>query len=194
MSNPATSARPLLDDRLLDRLVDGELDGPQRAHLLAAIDAEPGGWRRCAMAFLEAQAWEGALRNPQSHGAVASIGMTQPPRRLRLPAPLPLTGIAAAVLVAFVTGFLARGTPGPGPSAGGTTPVSPLALAPTEPAANVAVPSPPTIPDYVRRQLERQGYEVQGGHKMVPVALGDGRQMTLPVETYKYRFVGQRLH
>ena len=194
MSNAATSAQPILDDRLLDRLVDGELDGPQRAQLLAAIDAEPGAWRRCAMAFLEAQAWEGALRNRQGHLAAAADGRIQPPRRLRLPAPLRLTGIAAAVLVAFVTGFLARSTPGPDPSAGGTAPVSSLALAPTEPAANVAVPSPPTIPDYVRRQLERQGYEVQGDRKVVSVALKDGRQMTLPVETYKYRFVGQRLH
>lgn len=40
----------------VDRLVDGELSGEQYRRLLATLDDEPGGWRRCALAFLEAQA------------------------------------------------------------------------------------------------------------------------------------------
>ena len=186
----SSSAPPTVDDRLLDRLVDDELDGPQRAELLAALDAEAGGWRRCAVAFLEAQAWERALRNTQTDRTVPA---TQLPR-LRLPVPLRFTGIAAAVLVAFLTGFVARGTSTPDRETHVTAPASPLALAPADPANQSAATLPPTIPDYVRRQLEREGYEVQGDRKVVSVALRDGRQMTLPVETYKYRFVGQRLH
>lgn len=48
--NPSTS-----DERLFDLLVDGELSEPQRRRLLASLDDTPDGWRRCALAFLEAQ-------------------------------------------------------------------------------------------------------------------------------------------
>lgn len=47
-----------LDDSPFDRLVDGELDERQRRELLATLDDEPGGWRRCALAFLESQCWK----------------------------------------------------------------------------------------------------------------------------------------
>jgi hypothetical protein len=40
-----------------DRLVDGELSEEERRRLLTSLDKEPGGWRRCALAFLEAQCW-----------------------------------------------------------------------------------------------------------------------------------------
>jgi hypothetical protein len=43
--------------RWLDRLVDGELNHDQQRQLLVALEAEPEGWRRCALAFVEAQAW-----------------------------------------------------------------------------------------------------------------------------------------
>ena len=49
------------DARVLDRLVDGELSQAERRALLAALDDEPGGWRRCALAFLEAQSWRWQL-------------------------------------------------------------------------------------------------------------------------------------
>ncbi len=45
------------EQRVLDRLVDGELGPIERRELLAALDGEPGAWRRCALAFLEAQTW-----------------------------------------------------------------------------------------------------------------------------------------
>jgi len=44
------------DDVRFDRLVDGELTDAQRRELLSRLDDEPGGWRQCALAFLEAQA------------------------------------------------------------------------------------------------------------------------------------------
>ncbi len=50
------------DERILDRLVDDELTEEDRKTLLAALDDEPGSWRRCALAFLEAQTWRGVLR------------------------------------------------------------------------------------------------------------------------------------
>ena len=43
------------EQRVLDRLVDGEIGQFERRQLLAALDDEPGAWRRCALAFLESQ-------------------------------------------------------------------------------------------------------------------------------------------
>jgi hypothetical protein len=45
------------DDRLLERLVDGELNDAEYRALLAELEHRPDGWRRCALAFLEDQAW-----------------------------------------------------------------------------------------------------------------------------------------
>lgn len=50
------------DDALFDRLVDGELSADERRALLASLDDRADGWRRCALAFLEAQAWRGEMR------------------------------------------------------------------------------------------------------------------------------------
>ncbi len=44
------------DDRRFDRLVDGELSEAERREMLLRLDDQPGAWRRCALAFLEAQA------------------------------------------------------------------------------------------------------------------------------------------
>jgi hypothetical protein len=98
--------------RVLDRLVDGELGQAERRDLLAALDDEPGGWRSCALAFLEAQTWrwqlsrlaaEQSLRKAES--VVASAGEQQHSRSAR-------TGgwwsvclaVAACLLVAFGLG------------------------------------------------------------------------------------------
>src|SRR5262245_66209563 len=52
---------PLNEDILIDRLVDGELTGDERRQLLESFDKHPEGWRRCALAFLEAQSWREEL-------------------------------------------------------------------------------------------------------------------------------------
>jgi hypothetical protein len=51
-----------ISDAELDRLVDGELSRERYRELLANLDADPDGWKRCAIAFLESQAWRGELR------------------------------------------------------------------------------------------------------------------------------------
>jgi hypothetical protein len=50
-----------VDCEKLDRLVDDELPEAERAELLTELDSVPGGWRRCAMTFLEAQSWHKEL-------------------------------------------------------------------------------------------------------------------------------------
>jgi hypothetical protein len=43
------------DQARFERLADGELNDTERRALLAGLDDVPDGWRRCALAFLEAQ-------------------------------------------------------------------------------------------------------------------------------------------
>jgi hypothetical protein len=96
--------------RVLDRLVDGELSQADRRALLAALDDEPGAWRRCALAFLESQSWRWQLAQVASEPLVAQA--------ISASGATPLTGagvkrrngfgawlaIAAGLLVAFLLG------------------------------------------------------------------------------------------
>ena len=52
-------------DLVIDRLVADELDPDDRRALLVQLEATPDGWRRCALAFLEDQAWRSALARPR---------------------------------------------------------------------------------------------------------------------------------
>ena len=73
-----------------DRLVDGELTPAEYRELLSSLDDEPDGWRRCAMAFLEAQALGqdlSALRRPaiapaRAEATAASTNDPAPPVQL----------------------------------------------------------------------------------------------------------------
>jgi len=177
-----------IDQATLDRLVDGEMDEPARAALLRALDREPDGWKRCALAFLQAQAWrEVAGTLP----AVAPVPATRPGWPVRVLRQV--TAVAAVVAVAFCAGFVSRGN---GPSQrfalddGHTSPSAASTPAPPSAINNDST----AIPEYVRARMEREGYRVEGGRKVVEVALGDGRKVAVPVDTVSYRFVGQRIH
>ncbi len=96
------------DDPRFDRLVDGELNEEERRELLAGLDGEPGGWRRCALAFLESQCWkqtfgvfaqEGALGETQAK--VMHLACSRWPSRLGT-----LLAMAACFFVAFWMGSL----------------------------------------------------------------------------------------
>lgn len=54
------------DPRMLDRLVDGELTEAQERAVIAQLNQMPDGWRRCALAFLEARCWQRAARQVQA--------------------------------------------------------------------------------------------------------------------------------
>jgi hypothetical protein len=98
------------DDVLFDRLVDGELSSNERQQLLASLDDRPGGWRRCALAFLEAQTWRSDLKQ-----IVRESDAIPSPVRAAAPLParngrrsLPLLAAAACVLMAFTLGLAMR--------------------------------------------------------------------------------------
>jgi hypothetical protein len=127
------------DHGLLDLLVDGELDAARRRELLLTLEATPGGWRQCALAFLEAQAWSSDLRGAaddpveRKHAShkVAGVGR-MPIHRLRN-----WSLLASCLACAFFARWIVRPTP-PVPVA-----EDPVALAPNPvDRQQVAVTSP----------------------------------------------------
>ncbi len=59
--NTINNNLPSDDELRFDMLVDDELGETERRELLTGLDDEPGGWRRCALTFLEAQSWKKEL-------------------------------------------------------------------------------------------------------------------------------------
>ena len=62
----SASTITLEDELLLERLVDDELDEDERDFILARLDEIPEGWRMCALAFLEDQAFRSSFRQKDS--------------------------------------------------------------------------------------------------------------------------------
>ena len=99
-----------MEDERFDRLVDGELSRDEYDQLLSSLDEKPGGWRRCALAFLEAQALRKELLPPA--GETVDFPVTFPKHSSnRLPgARLRLSlAVAAIILLAFGLGLTQRG-------------------------------------------------------------------------------------
>lgn len=124
--------------RLLDRLVDGELLDEEQRQLLAALDEEPGGWRRCALAFVEAGAWRAALGELAGPNAAMSLPIAvQRPSPVHRSSPAGwtyLAALAASVLVAFACGrYWAPAAAGPVAMAQ-SAPATQIVAAPAEPA------------------------------------------------------------
>jgi hypothetical protein len=196
-----------IDPALLDRLVDGELDAPARRALLLRLESEPGGWRACALAFLEAQEFGLAARGwAREHAApVAQAPAARPPRT----SPARLALAATVALAAFLAGFAARGRTAAAPSPvepSPTSSASPL-LARTEsaevPSPNVVPvshstrpglaatgPARPAISEYVEAQWARQGFRVQPAHRVISVEEG-GQRVSYPVDGYRVQYVGR---
>src|SRR5260370_21580495 len=123
------------EERLLDRLVDGELPERERRELLLRLEKVPDGWRRCALAFLEAQTWGQALATaagtdelrgrcvvltgetpvlravPPVSRAASQLGPpeTQGRKRIFWRPVARLTGLAAGLAVAFAFGWAYHG-------------------------------------------------------------------------------------
>ena len=99
------------DDILLDRLVDGELSPAERRELLASLDGRPDGWRRCALAFLEAQTWRGEL--PQLVAEATSSPRQTSVEEVPLEPEWTMNWytIAASLLFAFTMGLAFRDLP-----------------------------------------------------------------------------------
>jgi hypothetical protein len=62
----------------LDLLVDGELPEEERKNLLIVLERLPDGWKKCAVAFLEAQLFTQALRVTARRKMIPPTGMPIP--------------------------------------------------------------------------------------------------------------------
>ncbi len=131
--NPIGNTNPVGgEDQRFDLLVDGELSEEDRRTLLGQLDREPGSWRRCALAFLEAQMWKqefGVLLQPATEAASSP----QPAGRSFWNRQMPtLLAMAASFLIALVLGMALRGggasLPGSRPSLGNMATMTTQAL------------------------------------------------------------------
>jgi hypothetical protein len=102
-------------DNRFERLVDGELTGEEYRTLLASLDDERGGWKQCALAFLQDQALAGELGairrrlDLREEQAAEALLQKQPPsfhssawRQMPM-----LLAMAACFLAAFALGVVA---------------------------------------------------------------------------------------
>ena len=90
------------DDKLLDRLVDGELLDVEYRRLLKVLESHPDGWRRCALAFLEAQAWG---REAHAIRAEAAVPRAEPSRSRAGPSWLYVGAMVLACSASFLLAF-----------------------------------------------------------------------------------------
>jgi len=150
------------DDPRFDRLVDDELNEEERRELLSGLDKTPGGWRACAIAFLEAQAWKktfGAMvpERSKAEPTTKSVSLAAP---ASTPAPTPrhsrplqwtatITAVAASFLVALVLGLWLKDMwrsgdgPQPGPNMLVRDDKPSPSVAPDEPTPDAPAPDVP---------------------------------------------------
>jgi anti-sigma factor RsiW len=107
--NSAEDRSSTVQDSAIDRLVGGELADTERRELLTRLENDPDGWRRCALAFLEDQAWRSAIA-----GDGVSASRTGPipaslPRAQRPRFSIRRLSVAAMVLAATFAAGLALG-------------------------------------------------------------------------------------
>ncbi len=106
---------------LIDQMVDGGMTPDELRKSIERLDAAPEGWRRCALAFLEAQSWADAFRSIDGTIAENAPGVStdSPARSFTTLSPAPITftteprrrlitsALAAGIaLVAFSLGWL----------------------------------------------------------------------------------------
>jgi hypothetical protein len=96
------------DEYWFDLLADGELDEPRRRELLSRLDDQPGGWRRCALAFLEAQTWRNELGDwaADAKAQAPAVPASTVESRSRLWGLGSWLVVAASFMVAFGLGLL----------------------------------------------------------------------------------------
>jgi hypothetical protein len=205
------------DARLIDRLVDGELPDSERRELLQSFENQPDGWRRCALAFLEAQVWRQAL---SLEAAPAAVSLAARPigrhPRSRLWRPVArITALAASLAAAFALGWTYhRGLEQTQPVIAVTQPDAAtngsvlVADAPSSIRQPVTSDDPKTqftkslssmqathgSLDSMMKRWQQEGYSVETQPCLVSVQAKDGRKINLPVQEVRVRYVGDRVY
>jgi hypothetical protein len=188
--------RPI-DDTMLDRLVDGDLDEPTRRDVLLALESEPDGWRRCALAFLEAQAWRGAIGEIAGQGALERAPVISPPKyRMRVG---PSLARAAVLLAAVGLGWGLRGRAEVAPATASPV-VARQSLAPVPaPPAPLLAPDgggPPALTADLVADLEARGYrmETQPAWLVSQTNDPDLPAQVVPLQQVRLHYVGHPVY
>jgi anti-sigma factor RsiW len=187
----------------IDRLVDGELDESTRRELLRRLDSVPDGWRRCALAFVEAQEFGQAARAwTRDHAPTRSEPkpVAYLPQRKR--AGWLRFAVAASVAgLAFASGFAAGERTRAETVVDRKSTVVEASPTPSElPKASTSAPAlasrtaPVGLPEYVRAIWERSGYQVEPRRKLVSLNLDGGRRVTIPVEGVQIQYIGHQTY
>src|SRR5579885_2725172 len=96
------------EQQLLDLLADGELAEADRRQLLQRFESDPAGWRRCALALLEAQEWRrqvGAAARREPELQTSKSYEISPASRLPADRPWPRQYTWLAMAASFLAAF-----------------------------------------------------------------------------------------
>lgn len=197
---------------LIQRLVDGELDHSARSKWLSELSKESASWRELALAFVEKQITDEALRNFQIADTPKARNPDRPSKLIESPSTgssssnslnqrgsvMWILGLAACLLVGVFIG-----------SEMTTSSADPVAIQksdsqkpPRQPVKDSTGPagtfeladalsrSGAPVPDEFRRALLRAGYSLRDKRTITNVSLPSGGQIELPVRDVHVTYVG----
>jgi hypothetical protein len=202
----------------LERLAVGELDEADRAGVVAWLEEDPRRWRLCGLAFLEAQVCGEALVGWSPAVGAGNCRQLRPNQSKRSSRRLIATLVSAAsLLIAFGLGIAAREMAGRELGSGDervATENQPVLASLTVqqdsafgPAGAIQIPVVPRdasvdrdravvekIPEYVREQWERRGFELTAERRYLFARLADGQQVVVPVDQVLVHSVPQKVY
>jgi hypothetical protein len=212
MNQPRESQQSEVDSlsRQIDRLVDDELPDRERSALLVRLEAEPDGWRRCALAFLEAQSWRETLVSLPITEAAQPVARVvqrpQLPQRWRYAARL--TCLAASLTMTFILGWTLRGSPASiaggkhlsaqadndRPTPSGESQPSELTQHVQPAALSFPLAEQPDGLAPVIKEWEQRGYQAETQMRLASLKMKDGRHVEIPVHEVRLRYVRDRTY
>jgi len=183
MNSQTTNSAAIEDE--IDLLVDGELSEDRRERLLRRLEEGDDGWKRCAMGFLEAQTWRGAMNEESSAGIGEGRG-----RRWMTP---------LATLAAAAMGFLAAlGLVGPPDAESAqleatSAPEPAVRVVPyqvvehtgfvpaSDEGGNLFYRTRGEVPGFFLEALQEAGHDVKFVERLIDLPLEDGEPLHLPI-------------
>jgi hypothetical protein len=102
-----------IDDALIDRVVDGGMSPEELRGALERLERDPGGWKRCVVAFLEAQVLNESFRALGQAENYEPKGQSLAPPRVTAKRSghrwLRAAAAAAMVMASFAIGWMSHG-------------------------------------------------------------------------------------
>jgi hypothetical protein len=191
---------PAMGDALFDRIVDGGMSPEDLRAAVGLFERHADGWKRCAIAFLEAQALGESFRGLGQRHSHEPAGQTlasspAPARKVRPDRWLRPAAAAAMVAASFALGWTAHGTRVAAPpkeslagNPGATVPIQAGGLAASQSSAPVVDAAPedrpvsarehgdpaPEPPSRAIRTVGRIRFGPENARAEVPVLAGPG--------------------